>query len=292
MTDLSFCIIGAQKSATTTIFKWLNEHPELALPASKEAPFFSKEALFVQGWDACFQQNFQKTSDGVQYGTASPQYFGIKKVPVRMYELFPKIKLIMVLRNPVDRAYSHYQMEVRADRETRSFSEAINDLLQPEQIELSRNADLGVVKAYVSFGEYGFLTQRWLNYFDLDQMLILTMDEIEKTPKDAFDKICTFLNIDSSLTPSSLGKKFHQGGTETWLPTTAKLKKFRLFKVLKSLVPRRIYSRFAFWYKIHNVKTNKPPAPMTDDIRAKLENHYAKDAVLFRQVTGVSLPWL
>lgn len=291
MTDLSFCIIGAQKSATTTIFKWLNEHPELALPASKEAPFFSKDELYSQGWDVCFQQNFQKAQDGSKYGTASPQYFGIKKVPARMHELFPEIKLIIVLRNPVDRAYSHYQMEIRADRETRSFSEAIDDLLQPEQIELSRNADLGVVKAYVSFGEYGFLTQRWLEYFDLDKFLILTMNEIEKTPKDAFSKICAFLEVDDTIMPSSLGKIFHQGGTETWLPTTAKLKKFRFFKILKSLVPRKIYSRFAFWYKIYNVKTSKPPAPMTNETRTKLERHYAKDAVLFKKVTGISLPW-
>lgn len=292
MANLFFCIVGAQKSATTTVFKWLNEHVELSLPASKEAPFFSKDELYLEGWDSCFRKNFHKASADLKCGTASPQYFGIEKVPARLRGLFPDIKLILVLRNPVDRAFSHYQMEIRANRETRAFSEAIEDLLRPEQIKASRYGDPGQVKAYVSFGEYGFLIKRWMDFFDLDQFLILTMDEIEKTPKDSMRKICTFLEVDESFTPSSLGKKFHQGGGSTWLPTTRELKNNILFKIAKIFIPNKMYSRFAFWYKIYNVKKSDGTLSMDVNTRVKLERYYAKDALLFKEMTGITLPWL
>lgn len=116
---VDFLVIGAQKSGTTSIFNYLSSHPSIFMPQCKEVCFFTRD--FERGVDWYFSNYFPSAPASSIKGEASPHYMYFKNVPERIASLFPDIKLIAVLRNPITRAYSHYQMTVRRNLEKRSF---------------------------------------------------------------------------------------------------------------------------------------------------------------------------
>ena len=123
--DLDFIVIGAQKSGTTTLFEYLVKHPQLCLPASKEAPFFNSQTKYgpLHYDQANLAASFHFTSCNGSDFSNNGHYAA---------------KLIAILHDPVKRARSHHAMALLEDWDTRSFEEAVRDLLQPEALERSR----------------------------------------------------------------------------------------------------------------------------------------------------------
>ena len=98
MKPLDFVIIGAQKSATTALFKYLEGHPDIEMPAAKEAPFFTAEHDSEQEWQEYTDTHFSDVSK--LWGKATPQYMGDYRVPERLAKHCPEAKLIAILRDP------------------------------------------------------------------------------------------------------------------------------------------------------------------------------------------------
>src|SRR5712691_8988709 len=106
---LDFVVIGAQKGGTTTLFEHLRGHPELCLPADKEAPFFNRPELYSHGVEHLFSTYFpQPLPTDRLLGTVTPQYMCIAGCAQRLAVAFPECRLVVILRDPVERAYSHY----------------------------------------------------------------------------------------------------------------------------------------------------------------------------------------
>ncbi len=104
-----FLIIGAQKSGTTTLFKALSMHPEIGVPLKKEQQFFSSNDFHSEGWDS-YMSRLKVKSGKLRYGEASPHYLSSHIASKRIAAECSESKLIVLLRNPIDRAYSHYLM--------------------------------------------------------------------------------------------------------------------------------------------------------------------------------------
>ena len=119
-----FLVIGAQKAGTTSLFSLLSKHPNTYLPPGKEVRFFSSDLLYAKGAEWYFRENFRAAKPTDVTGEVSPQYMCHDKVPGRIKELLPNIKFIVILRHPLKRAFSHYQMSVRRGQENRDFVEA------------------------------------------------------------------------------------------------------------------------------------------------------------------------
>src|SRR3712207_7034735 len=120
-----FVIIGGKKCGTTFLYHLLGQHPLVEPPASKELHFF--DALFDEGiawYRQCFPAPRWANRRRTITGEASP-YIAHLHAPERMAQVIPKARLIALLRNPVERAYSDYQMAARKDREHKTFEEAI-----------------------------------------------------------------------------------------------------------------------------------------------------------------------
>ena len=127
-----FIIIGAQKSGTTSLYDFLIKHPAIAPAAKKELHYFSVQYARGELW---YRSNFptnlsrsafyKKTTQRLLSGEASPLYLFYPMVPDRMKEILPDVKLIVILRNPVDRAYSHYHHSLRKNMEPMSFERAV-----------------------------------------------------------------------------------------------------------------------------------------------------------------------
>ena len=151
--------IGTPKSGTTTLHYWLFRQADLVLPKGKETHFFSRDDRYAQGI-AWYLSRFAQTNVHHVVGEVDPDYLYFEKAPERIRRHIESPKIIMVFRNPVDRAYSHYLMSVRRGHEKLSFSEALraesarlktgNPIHKQHLSYLSRGFYMDQVKRYLT----------------------------------------------------------------------------------------------------------------------------------------------
>lgn len=203
-----FIIIGAQKAGTTSLYTYLTQHPNVRPAHQKEVHFF--DLNFTQGlnwYRSNFSTRFRQISETLKgkpfiTGESSPYYLLHPLVPQRVAKVLPQVKLIVLLRNPVDRAYSHYHHNRKMGRESLSFADAI--AAEPERLAGEREKILSD-STYNSFNyqHYSYLTrgfyleqlQVWLEYFPRSQFLILHSESLSQQPSEIFLKTLEFLNL-------------------------------------------------------------------------------------------------
>ena len=177
-----FVIIGAQKGGTSFLYHLLTLHPLVEPAARKELHFFDNPELFDHGaewYRRCFPRLNSKDGQRSITGEATPYYLFDPPVAKRMAQIVPQARLIALLRNPIDRAYSHYQMQVKRGTEPRTFEEAI------EQQHSS----------YMSRGIYVDQLLRWFEFFGKEQMLILKSEDFFARPVETLKVVLTFLDL-------------------------------------------------------------------------------------------------
>ncbi|MCW8840753.1 MAG: sulfotransferase domain-containing protein [Gammaproteobacteria bacterium] len=209
-----FIIIGAQKAGTTSLFKYLSMHHALQPSiTTKELHFFDSNYDKGEKW---YRSNFPVVEENTLCYEASPSYLLHPCVPERAAAMLPEAKLIVLLRNPVYRAYSSYQHQVRAGRETLSFEEALaqEELRVAEEKERLLHDPAFIAKKFrhFSYAERGMYVQqikRWLNYFSREQMLILESEQFWQSPETTFSRIFEFLGVESISLP--VKKKYNTG---------------------------------------------------------------------------------
>ena len=122
----NFLCVGAQKAGTTTLYDILKQHPEICLPVEKETHFFNKEARYLKGVTWWLKRCFSNYNNEKILGDITPEYLFFKKVPNRIFNTLGRdIKIIIIVRDPVARAYSQYLMSVTRGFEHLSFDDAI-----------------------------------------------------------------------------------------------------------------------------------------------------------------------
>lgn len=202
-----FLIIGAQKAGTTALFAYLRWHPEITGPSWKEVSFFDRryredERTYRASFPAKPRQWLVARRRGrwPLVGEASPSYILHPLAPQRARDLVPQARLIAILRNPIDRAYSHYQHEVRLGREPFSFEEALereDDRLRGEVermvAEPSYFSESWWDYTYVARGRYAEQLERWLSVFPRDQLLVLFMEELRDDTPGTYARVLDFL---------------------------------------------------------------------------------------------------
>jgi Sulfotransferase domain len=205
----NFLVVGAQKAGTTSLHRYLAEHPAV-LPASvKEVRYFNHfytngEAWYLAHFPLALRGAAVRRRLGVRpaVGESSAVYLFDPRVPARVHAFDPAMKLVVLLRDPVERAYSHYQMEVRWGRETLPFDEAIDR----EEAELPRllaravadpldTSDAGFPRSYVGRGRYAEQLERWLEFFPRQQLLVETSDDLLESPREVMQRVAAHLDI-------------------------------------------------------------------------------------------------
>ena len=204
---INYTGIGVLKSATSWIFQCIEEHPDLltAKPTNnKELNFFNFNYYKGHHW---YESQFD--FDGRSAGEYSPLYFHNPAVPGRIHEYNPEMKLILSLRNPVDRLLSHHKHEFRRGR------------LPDDNYDLQRF--IGLNPLYVSIGRYATHLKRFLNFFSFDQIHVITMREIKRNPGTVTTKLYDFLDVDPEFQPSVLNERRNVGH----VPRSRTLQKLR-----------------------------------------------------------------
>lgn len=205
-----FMIIGAQKSGTTSLYNYLVEHPNIARASRKEPHFFSGEN-YLKGrfWYRAYfptvlQKRFAERKGGERFitGEATPYYIFHPHAPRRVRETVPNVKLVALLRNPVDRAISQYHHEVRRGNETLPLAEAIER--EPERLEGEREKMLRD-ESYASFayqyhsylarGIYVDQIKAWRDHFPEERLLILKSEDFLAEPAKIVGQTLEFLGM-------------------------------------------------------------------------------------------------
>ncbi len=199
-----FIIIGTARSGTTSLYYNICQHP-CVLPASyDELGFFDSNFHLGLNWyRSLFPTLFSKWI--VKYnkkfaitGEDTPFYIWSPTVAKRILKILPNVKLIVLFRNPIDRAYSNYHLGVRAGSENLSFEDAIQVELNRlnNKIESENKLERYTTpRSYIAKGFYADQLKIWLELFNNDQLLIICTEDFESKPQKTLDKIYDFLQI-------------------------------------------------------------------------------------------------
>lgn len=223
----SFLVIGAQRAGTTTLFDQLLLHPDLHGPvggrgevtwADKEIHFFDERFLLGLTWYRSFfpltlRRRWARARGGdVVAGEATPYYIFHPLVPERVAATIPDVRLIAVLRDPVERAYSHFQMMHRSKREDLSFEDALeaeaDRLASESEVELEAGTTrfrIGTGErrkhyhhrhhSYFARGLYAEQLERWLAFFPRDQLLVLAVEDLADRRAETLRRVFDFLGV-------------------------------------------------------------------------------------------------
>ncbi len=301
MKNLDFLIIGAQKCATTTLFEHLRAHPDILMPLEKEVPFFTGEDCTAGAWEAFAQTHFGGAEDRL-WGKATPQYMCDIATADRIHAHMPAVKLVAILRDPVERTWSHYQMGRRRDTEARDFEAAVKDLLCEETLHASRNRPAPTHAEgfepesdfYVAWSEYGRILRHYSRLFGPEQLLVLYTEDLESDPEGTLDRLLTFIGLAPGFRPDTLGKVIHKGGGGNRIPHSLRVwlrQRGPLYRLWQRL-PESRRGRLRFLYEQWNVRkeaTPKEAIPAT--ARAALEQHYACDLKELFRLPIEPPPW-
>ena len=186
---LDFMCVGVQKGATSTLHDILVQHPNLGLPNFKETHFFSDDKKYEKGLQYYFKNNFKK-SDATFMGEIDPEYCYFPKTAIRIHKAFPNCKIIFILRNPVDRAYSQYLMTKRIGRETLGFIEAVYSENQRLNNYFSQ-----LHYSYISRGFYTKQITRYYNLFGKENVGVFLFEDIIKNPSKIVKEISQFIGL-------------------------------------------------------------------------------------------------
>jgi len=206
-----FLIIGAQKGGTSSLYRYLSQHPQILPGIRKEIHFFDLHYHKGVKW---YQAHFPLLQDCCITGEASPFYLCHPHAPKRIFQRIPNVKLIVLLRNPVERAISHYFHTVRHKREKLSIEEAFRNeerRILPELAKMKKDesysSDVYQRHSYKSRGIYVDQLKAYAEYFDREQMIILSSEDFFHNSAETLKKVFSFLNVAPEFSPDDISPK-------------------------------------------------------------------------------------
>ena len=274
MKKVDFFIVGAPKAGTTSLYHYLNEHPEIEMSSQKEPNFFSHEALRNQKiyYDKNrintlkkYHRLFERTDVNL-IGEASVSYLFYEDVPKKIITYNPDVKIIIMLRNPIDRAFSHYLMDFRLGLVSESFETIIRK--QSEH----KNANL-FYQQYVKVSEYTNQVKRYSEVFSKKNIYIIDYEVFKNQTSDIVDDVIIFLGLDNN------SKSFSN-------------KRYNAYKEPKNNIIRSIYAFIPFRNMLSNIlpeyinktisdllfDSGKKPK-LSKSIRDFLKKHFESDVI-------------
>jgi tetratricopeptide (TPR) repeat protein len=197
-----FIIIGTVKGGTTSLYNYICQHPEVLPATEKEVRFFNKQfnQQFEVGKDWYFA-HFPPIPAGAKFltGEGSPTYIYEDEVAARIKKTVPDVKLIAVLRNPVDRAVSHYYMLKKLGQENRSWEKAIDGEMEVLSKLTNQSLEEGIFSynkmGYLRWGLYVYFLQEWTRLFPKNQLLILKSEDLYQQPEQTMKQVFDFLGL-------------------------------------------------------------------------------------------------
>lgn len=195
-----YFLAGCQKSASTWIYQCMKEHPDVFVPEKDANHYFTINYYRGIDW---YHSLYNKATIEKAIVDPTPSYLRDLLAPRRIFEYNPKAKFIISLRNPTERAFSHYWHEKKKNKINFEFSEAIN---------YSGVGNYDIYNDWILTGFYFEWIQNFLQYFHKDQFLFLIFDDLKRKPQEYIKTIYNFLEVESNFMPKSSNLIINKAG--------------------------------------------------------------------------------
>jgi hypothetical protein len=272
----NFLVIGAMKGGTTALYRYLQPHPEVFMPPVKALEFFVAEANWRRGAQWYRRQFAGAGSNEVAIGEASnaytkyPRFMG---VPERIAAQIPDVRMVYVVRDPIDRIRSHYQTRVWQGDERAPIERAV--------IEDRR---------YVDYSRYWLQLERYLKWFSPEQFLVITTERLRNARIETLRLVYDFLDIDSTTIPDTVEREFYRSGDHP----SSSLVPLKVRKALKRHVPaaKRAKELENRVFQVLNTARGgrsappRPPIAMPSAVRDRLASMLQDDVRGLRAFVG------
>ncbi len=192
----NFLCIGAPKSGTTSLYDLLKQHKDVFLPSFKEPHFFDSDESWNKGVE-WYHSSYYAKANNQCIGDFTPTYLSNKLAPSRIKKVLGnQVKFVVILRNPIDRAYSHYLHTLRDQHENLSFIEALEEEAQRLHNFREENNHIAMIRfSYLEQGMYAKQLEHYFKFFDRDQFYITTFDDFVSNQEQVVKEICAFLGL-------------------------------------------------------------------------------------------------
>ncbi len=290
----NFLLIGANKAGTTSLYHYLKQHPEIYFspvkepmffslygvpaPPPRSAPYMDKAVYDLESYANLFEQATTETA----LGEASTSYLAVPRSAATIKNFVPDVRLIAVLRDPAERAFSHYQMDVRMGLEELSFEDAVEaEVASTEKGEATR-------RRYVRYGMYGKQLGEYFKHFAPEQFSIQIYREFKRDPQPIIRELFRFLNVDESFVPDM--SMHHNTATANVRPAQH-ANPFR--RGYKSRL-RRLVRQTLFGERIVAQNRGNAHRPaLTREMRVRLREIFREDIIDLQELLGRDLKyWL
>lgn len=256
-----FLGIGVQRAGTTWLHNCLTEHPELFLPKKKEIHFFDRQYDKGLQW---YNEHF-KEAEGETIGEITPSYYRANNALQRIKNDLPEVKIIYVLREPVSRTYSQYQLYKQDVYKGKTFKQVIEE-----------------EESVIEFSLQGKHLVKLLSLFDKKNVLILFYDDISNKPKQVLQKVFQFLDVDPNFNPSFLNKRVNR----VVLPRTQHmLRKIKLNWLIE------LVKKSPFAESIKTYSHQSPETELTPEITMALRSKFLDDIKLIEDQLDIQLTY-
>ncbi len=298
----NFFLIGAAKCGTTSVASYLDQHPEVFVSKPKEPNFFSFEPdskPMCTGPDdperlyelllkysvtspAAYAALFENAKGKRAIGEASVRYLYESHTSARIAQYAPDAKLIVLLRDPVDRLHSHYHMNVRQHIEPLSLADAID--AEDQRVQQGWGWDWH----YRRVGFYAVQLQEFYEHFDRSQVLVLFHAQLQQDPQAAMRSIFMHLGVSPEFKPD-FSRRAMVGHTPRWRSLRRLVRDENLVKaVAKRVIPKSIRKSFVAWSE----SKNRQPVPQLEPrLREQVKKYFTEDRRQLADLLGQSPPW-
>ena len=281
----NFFIVGAPKAGTTSLYEYLKKIPGVYMSPVKEPNYFSVNTIPENFPKRPIRDKkkylnlFEKVKDEKIVGEASPPYLSDPDVPKLIHEIIPSARILISLRDPVERLFSHYLMLARSGYMKSSFLEELKK-------ELRRRTANSIPHLRFEMGLYSENVKKYLDTFGSKQVKILIFEEWVSDPKATIEEILRFLGLNQIIT--DFESEAHNPYVAVRGPLAQQILVSKtVSKITKNIIPRsaRAFIRDTFFLK------KRPKPKMDQESKEILVKFYHDDVQKLQTILGRKLPW-
>jgi hypothetical protein len=240
----NFFIVGAPKAGTTSLYRYLNEHPQVYMCPIKEPGYFAPEyglQNILSTWEG-YLALYRGVREETAIGEATVCYLLSRTAACNIAARIPHARIIISLRNPVDRAFSQYLEMLTVGATRKSFREEIEAGLQCSVRADGSFEYLWPPRPFLQFGRYHEQIRRYFEVFPRAQIHILYYEDLERAPERVLAELFTFLGVDRGFLPD-LSRRYNEPRVPRLVGATYLLKKSGAWRCLRGLAPRPLSPR-------------------------------------------------
>jgi hypothetical protein len=271
----NFIVVGAHKAGTSSLHTYLNQHPEIYLPSKKGADLLWRRKFKELDEVREYLAQFEGAEPGQILGEVSSVYLHRgRELVEKIKYLFPEVKIIAVLRNPIDRAYSH----------------ALWD--RPYTQDEIRNLDHLIMTSeeFLIPGLYYTHLKTYFSYFNRDQVKLFLYEDLVDNPHKFFTELFGFIGVDQDFS-IDMSKRLHLGSLKLSGPYRTLMEKgYSISSSVKLFIPKAMRK---FLREMLHAKSHAPKPSMSNNLRLELINYFYDEVINLKQLTGLDVShWL